>query len=93
MEAFEKALFHQSKLSDGKTPDVGLLGNPNIDKIGGIPEYKRNKSKFKKKWPCSGCDSNDHSMMERDSRCPAWGKKCLICNTPNNFAQVYGRNR
>ena len=88
VEAFETALSDQSKLSEGKTPDVGSLDTPKKDEIGRISEYKRNKSKFKKKWPCSGCVSDEHSLMEKESKCPAWGKKCLICNTPNHFAQV-----
>ena len=89
-EAYETALSDQSKLSD-KQPDIAHMEEGKKDEIGRISEHKRNRySKFKgkKKFPCSGCGSTEHAMMERSTLCPAWGKDCLYCKKPNHFADV-----
>ena len=37
---------------------------------------------------CNGCGSTSHGAIDRSTACPAWGKTCLNCNTPNHFASV-----
>ena len=37
---------------------------------------------------CPGCGSPSHTSIDRQSVCPAWGKTCHNCSTPNHFASV-----
>ena len=45
-----------------------------------------------RKQVCGGCGSTNHGTgptnPTRQDDCPAWGQKCLNCDTPNHFAKV-----
>ena len=36
---------------------------------------------------CNGCNSEHHSGIERQSKCPAWGNKCDFCGNINHFQE------
>ena len=37
---------------------------------------------------CSGCGSNQHTNLDRSSKCPAWGKVCKSCGKRGHFSSV-----
>ena len=95
-EAFETAPHDQSKMKDSITTEVMRAKTSEYKKNQRsryttqesrsniqhpfIPPFRRNR--------CPGCGSTSHGHKDRSSTCPAWGKACLHCNTPNHFAKV-----
>ena len=90
-EAFETAIFDQSKLSDNIPTEMMRLR---------VSEYKRRENSFKFKNPqsfknerqrqskCPGCGSFSHGSKNRSVACPAWGQTCHNCKRVNHFASV-----
>ena len=59
-------------------------------------QYKREKNekkakKFTNSAPssqCIGCGSDEHTSLERSTKCPAWGETCNSCGLSNHFKRV-----
>ena len=80
-ESFESAVSDQSKLQDsGEAMRFRFKGKKQQKK------QQDNPSQSRRKLPCNGCGSFSHGGLGRPSSCPAWGKNCLNCGTPNHFA-------
>ena len=84
-QAFETALHDQSKLSD--PADVMAASGSNFRRYPPRKSTYQDQSQHSRR-SCSGCGSTDHGQGMRTSVCPAWGKNCLNCDTPNHFARV-----
>ena len=57
----------------------------------GCPQYRKGKGGGTGENTCKKCGKWGH---QKDSDCPAFGKKCRICSKPNHFEAVcYSRDR
>ena len=95
-EAFETAIFDQSKLSDNIPTEMMRLR---------VSEYKRRENSFKFKNPqsfknerqrqskCPGCGSFSHGSKNRSVACPAWGQTCHNCKRVNRSPAYVAKTR
>ena len=84
-ESFESAVIDQGKLQEnGEAMRFGS------DRSGfkGKKWFKQGQKSQSRKRTCKGCGSLSHSGLDRPASCPAWGKNCLNCGTPNHFASA-----
>ena len=86
-EAFEGAIRDQAKLLNPSAAISHISDHRRSKMQQSKPAAKGNKYHPK----CSGCGSDEHGVTGKPTRqqhCPAWGKICEVCKTPNHLAGV-----
>ena len=97
-QAHESALQDQVALQDPTNEVAAFHGSRRFTGSGN--RVNRPSQNEGSRYPCPSCGSTEHSVNERESRCPAWGKTCNYCQKQNHLAKVCrqkqrqpGRNR